>query len=86
MLPDCAGCARIASGCQAGLFVGAQSSAPPVERAKRHRRQRCDIYGASAMARSGEPLAPWILSGVITSATTWAFAADSGSRFMFSTM
>lgn len=26
-------------------------------------------YGASAIARSGEPLAPWIFKGVITRAT-----------------
>ena len=27
--------------------------------------------GAGAIARNGDPLAPWSFSGVITSATTW---------------
>src|SRR5439155_536445 len=43
-------------------------------------------YRASAITRSGEPLAPWILSGVMIRHTTWARAADRGSRFAFSTM
>src|SRR5436309_220904 len=44
------------------------------------------FYGATASARRGEPVAPWILSGVSTSSATWTGAAESPSRFAFSTM
>ena len=39
-----------------------------------------------AIARSGEPVAPWIRSGVSTSIETYALASDNGSRLVFSTM
>jgi alkyl hydroperoxide reductase subunit AhpC len=42
--------------------------------------------GASAIARSGEPVAPWILNGVRISSATYAFASASASRLQFSTM
>jgi hypothetical protein len=39
-----------------------------------------------AIARSGEPVAPWILSGVRISSATHALASASASRLQFSTM